>query len=126
MKTFIGAVLSFFLIVLGVQFYTHKVNHACDSLSATANQIKQSALEENWSGCKKGLDTFRVSWDSTHSWFSFFLYHKDINSVDETLKELEIYITCQSRERTAVTANVLSEFIRQLPDAERLTLENIF
>ena len=125
MKTFIGAMLTFFLIILGVQFYIHKTNDACETLATLTDKMTEAAVRKDWNAFGDEFLVFDSQWKSTSRWFSCFIYHKDIDFVEEALKELEIYMRYQDAERAATKTNVLSVFLRKLPENERLTIENI-
>lgn len=125
MKTFIGAMLTFFLIILGVHFYTQKTNETCNTLAHITDSMTEAVVREDWSALQNEFSVFNSEWKSNHLWFSCFIYHKDIDFVEETLKEIEIYIRYRDAERVAAKTNVLSVFLRQLPENDRLTIENI-
>ena len=125
MKSFVGAMIAFVIIVAGVQVYSVMLNRSVDAMEECVEQILTAADREDWQSCRNQLDCFLNHWETDKKWFAVFIHHEEMDFINEALYEIEMYIRYEKQAETAAKANVLKILLEHIPENERLTPENI-
>ena len=125
MKSFVGAMIAFVIIIAGVQVYSVMLNRSVDAMEECVEQILTAADREDWQSCRNQLDCFLNHWETAKKWFAVFIHHEEMDFINEALYEIEMYIRYEKQAETAAKANVLKILLEHIPENERLTPENI-
>lgn len=125
MKSFIGAVVAFVVVMFGIQIYTSALSRCTDTLEYYTEEIIVSADRLDWQACQNNFQEFLNHWNKAKKWFSVFIHHEEMDLINQALYEIEMYLRYEKQAETAAKANVLKILLEHIPENERLTLENL-
>lgn len=125
MKTFITAITVTILLLSGITSYLIYHNNTTKTFSDLTTKIISSVSKEEWDMCEEHIQKFEDKWKKQKNVLSAFTDHEDLDSVEQTLKELKESIRYKNKEDTSRYASVLLTMIERLEKNELPTWENI-
>ncbi|MBE7047895.1 MAG: DUF4363 family protein [Ruminococcaceae bacterium] len=125
MRTFIGAMVILFVIIIGAGIYMHWLNSTVQHLDANLDALITSVETSDWHSTYTGINQFLSNWDHIYPKLELFIHHNEIDKINTLLYEIKGYAHVKKREEFLVKAGVLQVLIRQLPIGEQITGENI-
>lgn len=126
MKTFLGAMVTFILIVTGIWFYSYALSDSIGKMEDYTDQIVKTAENEEWNECQNIFIKFKEHWTKKGKWLTGFIHHNDIHYVDEGIAELQVYIDFEDTELTVAKTATIKVRLKQISSGEDLSLENLF
>jgi len=126
MKTLIGALVTFSLLLAGAAIYTVTLDKTVDVLQNELTKLETKISVEDWHNCGKDADSFNAHWKKSEKWFELFVDHKQTDIVNRYWQETLGNIKCKNQSESIVCVGVLKELLRSISQNERLTPENIF
>lgn len=114
------------LIGLWVWFYYTSVdpvtNYYWDNLGMLSDLVKN----EEWVRAKADISTHTDKWYETKKLWIYFLNQKDIDSIDSSIRQLNIYIENEEKILAQAELEHLIVLFYVIDENECLSLENIF
>lgn len=92
MKIFIGALTALFVLVSGIVLFCIGVENVCDSLLADAENLESMILSEQSEQAQVLVSNMQEKWESNTALFMAFSEHNDINSVTDSLTDIENHL----------------------------------
>ena len=116
------------LIMIGIWawFYYGSVDpvttYYWDNLSTLAEIVKN----EDWERAKEDIKIYTDKWYEIKKTWIFFLNQRDLDSIDSSLRQLNIYIENEEKILAQAELEHLIVLFYVIDENESLTLENIF
>ncbi|NLK64283.1 MAG: DUF4363 family protein [Tissierellia bacterium] len=116
------------LIMIGIWawFYYGSVDpvttYYWDNLSTLAEIVKK----EDWERAKEDIKIYTDKWYEIKKTWIFFLNQRDLDSIDSSLRQLNIYIENEEKILAQAELEHLIVLFYVIDENESLTLENIF
>jgi hypothetical protein len=115
------------VLLLGGSLATYRyIETTSHSLENQLKTVEQSAAARKWENAQKELNTAQLRWDKTKNWWTVLLDHKEIDSIDISMKRLEKYIETQDVSLSLGEVSALKLLVNHINDTEKFTLRNIF
>lgn len=125
MKTFIVAMIIFLVMLIGTGIYIDWIDSVSENFANQSAAMHYVAESEDWEACKTQMAAFFEEWNQVYPRLEFFIHHKEIDTINNLLYELDGYIKVRDRDAFLVRNGVLQNMILLLPAGERLNWENI-
>jgi hypothetical protein len=93
-----------------------------DNLSTLAEIVKK----EDWERAKEDIKIYTDKWYEIKKTWIFFLNQRDLDSIDSSLRQLNIYIENEEKILAQAELEHLIVLFYVIDENESLTLENIF
>ena len=116
------------LIMIGIWawFYYGSVDpvttYYWDNLSTLAEIVKN----EDWERAKEDIKIYTDKWYEIKKTWIFFLNQRDLDNIDSSLRQLNIYIENEEKILAQAELEHLIVLFYVIDENESLTLENIF
>ena len=125
MKTFMIAIVIFLVMLIGTGIYINWIDSVSEEFAGRSAAMHDVAENENWPACKQKMAEFFCEWNRIYPRLEFFIHHKEIDTINNLLYELDGYIKVHDRDGFLVRNGVLQNLLLLLPVGERLNWENI-
>jgi hypothetical protein len=93
-----------------------------DNLSTLAEIVKK----EDWERAKEDIKIYTDKWYEIKKTWIFFLNQRDLDNIDSSLRQLNIYIENEEKILAQAELEHLIVLFYVIDENESLTLENIF
>ena len=82
--------------------------------------------KEDWEGVKRDIEAYTDTWYQTKELWTFFINQKDLDNIDSSIRQLNVYIENQDKILAQAELEHLIVLFYIIDENESLTLENIF
>ncbi len=125
MKTFIIAIVIFLVMLIGTGIYIGWIDSVSEKFASKSAAMHDDVKCENWDVCEAQMADFFDEWNQIYPKIEFFIHHKEIDTINNLLYELDGYIKVRDKDGFLVRNGVLQNMLLLLPVGERLNWENI-
>ena len=125
MKTFIVAMVIFLVMLVGTECYINWLDSVSEELAQQTAVMHDVVARDDWSACQEKMASFFKQWNQVYPRLEFFIHHKEIDTINNLLYELDGYVKVQDKDGFLVRNGVLQNLLLLLPTGERLNWENI-
>ena len=85
-----------------------------------------SLRAQQWGPTDTQLRKVTQEWEKTKSTWAIFLYHNEIDTIEQSLSKSREAVRCRDYTESAVELGNLQYFIKHVPKSEGLNFVNIF
>jgi hypothetical protein len=126
MKYYIYLLL-IFVGVLAFDFYViGALSHTAEDLTKNFEQIYKAINEENWQNAKAEFSQVEEKWNRHKKWWAMVIDHHEIDNIDTSFSRINEYLNHQNQALSAGELSVLKQFIKHIPETEKVCWKNIF
>ena len=126
MKQVIVIVLSLTLI-LSLNFWQCKyLKETGEYLLTDIRDIQNSLARKDYSSCEKSILELENTWKNVSTTWDIFGEHDDIESVEEAIESMKIYVKYEEEVELANEYTKLETRIKNVINTEKIALKNIF
>ena len=115
--------LTFLILGLLVQSY---LDQSADFLSRKLTGVEPDLKSLNWDQALNKLDSFAKAWKRTKPFWAVLTNHKEMDLIEEALIKTTKAVSTESYTDALINLSVLRNFIKHIPDKERLSIVNVF
>lgn len=126
MNRMVISVIALVLVVIAATAGLISLNHSCNRLANTLDEIKETAIEKDQD---KSIELTKKAvkiWSKEEKIISLLVDHREIDEVEETIKSLPVFARQDDMEKLEEKSSVAAERIRHIKDKEKISAENIF
>lgn len=87
--------------------------------------VEQALWAEDWQQAEAGLEQAEALWSKARRKWAMLIDHKDMDNIEISMVDLSGAIARRERDVALKEEGELVFFLRQIPDGERPTVENI-
>ena len=122
----ISIIILMLMIGAWAWFYYGSVDPVTTYYWDNLTHLSDLVRNENWERAKEDISTYTDKWYEVKKTWVFFLNQKDLDNIDSSLRQLNIYI--ENEEKTLAQAELehLIVLFYVVDENECLTIENIF
>ncbi len=122
----ISIIILMLMIGAWAWFYYGSVDPVTTYYWDNLTYLSDLVRNENWERAKEDISTYTDKWYEVKKTWVFFLNQKDLDNIDSSLRQLNIYI--ENEEKTLAQAELehLIVLFYVVDENECLTIENIF
>lgn len=120
-RIWVGVGFLVVLLIVGLSVM-QVTEHQLEALSQT---VQQAAEAESWAEAAALVQNAQANWNQQRHLMAAFADHEDIDTVDQIFAQLKIYQGHQTKTAHAAACAQLSEALKSLRDAQRLTWWNL-
>lgn len=122
----ISIIILMLMIGAWAWFYYGSVDPVTTYYWDNLTYLSDLVRNENWERAKEDISTYTDKWYEVKRTWVFFLNQKDLDNIDSSLRQLNIYI--ENEEKTLAQAELehLIVLFYVVDENESLTIENIF
>ncbi len=122
----ISIIILMLMIGAWAWFYYGSVDPVTTYYWDNLTYLSDLVRNENWERAKEDISTYTDKWYEVKRTWVFFLNQKDLDNIDSSLRQLNIYI--ENEEKTLAQAELehLIVLFYVVDENECLTIENIF
>jgi|SRR5690554_2271983 len=126
MRVFIGIILFFFLL-LGLSIYMEIViSRQSENLLMELDRLESEVIKYDFPALEKQVKKINQLWTDTRKVWVLLIDHQELDEFELSLARAKSYLENQDY-ITALTEIVqMKQIINQIPDKQRLSLENVF
>lgn len=126
MKQVVVIVLSCVLI-LSLNFWQCKyLKETGEYLLTDIRDIQNSLARKDYSSCEKSILELENTWKNVSTTWDIFGEHDDIESVEEAIESMKIYVKYEEEVELANEYTKLETRIKNVINTEKIALKNIF
>lgn len=126
MKQVVVIVLSLTLI-LSLNFWQCKyLKETGEYLLTDIRDIQNSLARKDYSSCEKSILELENTWKNVSTTWDIFGEHDDIESVEEAIESMKIYVKYEEEVELANEYTKLETRIKNVINTEKIALKNIF
>ncbi len=126
MKQVIVIVLALTLI-LSLNFWQCKyLKETGEYLLTDIRDIQNSLVRKDYSSCEKSILELENTWKNVSTTWDIFGEHDDIESVEEAIESMKIYVKYEEEVELANEYTKLETRIKNVINTEKIALKNIF
>jgi len=126
MKSFIGALAVLVLLLVVACIYADCLNDTVDALNESINELEASIRNEDWNRCAGLTQSLIADWKKAEKWMKMFIDHRQMDVINQTVYEMEGYISCKNHDDSAAKVVMLQNLLEHIPASEAILFENIF
>lgn len=87
--------------------------------------INSAIITGDWTAAHKASNSLVLGWHKTEPIWALFINHHEIDNITSSLLKAAEYINFNDNENASVYLSELQEFLKHIPDMEKLSLKNI-
>lgn len=126
MKYYVS-LLVIFIGILGLGFFIiNSLTHNTDKISENIDKASQAINDENWNQANKELDLVKEKWNQHKKWWAIIVDHQEIDNIDVSLARTCEYLNHQDPTLTAGELAALKQYLKHIPEIEKISWKNIF
>lgn len=114
------------LIGLWAWFYYTSVGPVTSYYWENLNKLSNIVTNGEWEEAKKNISSYSDKWYETKNLWIFFLNQKNLDNIDASIRQLNIYIENEDKILAQAELEHLIVLFYVIDENECLSLENIF
>lgn len=116
------------LLMMGIWawFYYGSVNPVTTYYWDNLEYLSSIVKNEDWETAKKDISIYTDKWHEVKKTWVFFLNQRDLDNIDSSIRQLNIYIENEEKILAQAELEHLVVLFYVIDENESLTLENIF
>ena len=116
------------LLMMGIWawFYYGSVNPVTTYYWDNLEYLSSIVKNEDWETAKKDISIYTDKWHEVKKTWVFFLNQRDLDNIDSSIRQLNIYIENEEKILAQADLEHLVVLFYVIDENESLTLENIF
>lgn len=116
------------LLMMGIWawFYYGSVNPVTTYYWDNLEYLSSIVKNEDWETAKKVISIYADKWHEVKKTWVFFLNQRDLDNIDSSIRQLNIYIENEEKILAQAELEHLVVLFYVIDENESLTLENIF
>lgn len=122
----ISFIILLLMIGLWAWFYFGSVDPVTTYYWDNLTNLSDIVRNEDWETAKKDISVYTDKWYEVKKIWVFFLNQKDLDSIDSSIRQLNIYIENEEKILAQAELEHLIVLFYVIDENECLTLENIF
>lgn len=126
MKGIVASFIIFIGVLVGIGFSVNYVNTTCSNLLSKNNQLENIVKQDNWeNGYNKSVKLLE-EWQKKYKVLSVFIHHQKIDTINNELLELTQYVKFKQKAEALSKIHVVKSNLKNIMQAEEITVQNIF
>ena len=125
MKTFVVAIIILIIMVTGSYIYVCWLDSTVVKLNESLQAMDAYVFAKDWTSCGMTMEEVNNQWKKAFPMLSYFMYHFDLDTINQTINEINRCIEIQNGDMFLIRNKKLQELLKQLTAAEELCIENI-
>jgi len=125
MRSFVAAMITLVVIVVGSILYTIYVNHISNELINQIDKISYSIDHKSWKETEKEYKSFRKHYEKHEKTLYLLITHEEIATMNTLDDALQSYITSHDKKNSLAYAAMLKFQFINIPQEEYLSFSNI-
>ncbi len=114
-------------LIVALSVYTQNLLYKESvKLNNTIEEIQDNVKDNRWDQASKGFKQVSNYWDSIKKTWSALIDHQEIENIDITLSRLKPLLETGDVSSALSEASVLHEYIKHIPEREKLSIDNLF
>jgi hypothetical protein len=94
-------------------------------MTSLLEEVKQSVEDNDWQSAEMKLESFTQEWEKRHFWWELLMDHAEVDMISNGLAYLESYLQSRNSAEALAEINVLFNYLKQIPEGEKLTIRNL-
>lgn len=125
MRVFIGIII-FFLFLLGLGVYMEIViSRQSEALLQTLDGLEMEVLKNDFAALEEQVKKLNQLWTATRKVWVLLIDHRELDEFELSLARAKSYLENQVYIFALTEIVQMKQIINQIPDKQRLSLENI-
>lgn len=126
MRVFIGIILFFFLL-LGLSIYMEIViSRQSENLLMELDRLESEVIKYDFPALEKQVKKINQLWTDTRKVWVLLIDHQELDEFELSLARAKSYLENQVYIFALTEIVQMKQIINQIPDKQRLSLENVF
>jgi hypothetical protein len=89
-------------------------------------EVKEAVQDSNWQLAEIKLKEFNQEWEKWHFWWELLMDHSEVDNISISLAYLQSYLETESPREALAEINAIFDYLKQIPEGEKLTIRNLF
>ncbi len=126
MKLITIITLLFLIIILSAVGSYFAIRSLADNLNNTLIQLEKNVENEEWEKAKKTYQKVEKQWDRAKKIVTLFIDHSDLRHLNISLTRIYSLIEIKEKKELLPEIKVVKDLVTDIPEEEKLSLNNIF
>lgn len=125
-RTYITIAVIILLLGAGGFWHSHYISQTAQHLTDKLSQVDEQLRLERWEAAIAEMEQLKQEWLETRQWWSVLLKHQEMDELEISLKQSEVYINAKNLTLSTAELSALRLLIDHISDTEILSFQNIF
>jgi len=126
MKFYLSLLITFILILCFGFFIIASLSQSAENITNNFTEISDAINEEDWQKAEEEFTSVKEEWTKHKKWWGMIIDHHEIDNIDTSFSRLDEYLNHQSPALSAGELSVLEQFLKHIPETEKISWKNIF
>jgi len=116
-----------FAFVLGLGFFViAALSQSAADITENFEKISTAINNEDWQKANAEFLLVKEKWDRHKKWWAMIIDHHEIDNIDTSFSRTNEYLNHRNPALAGGELSVLKQFIKHIPETEKISWENIF
>jgi len=125
MRSFIAALITLIVVIVGSIFYTIYVDHIANDLIKQIDKISYSIDKKGWKETEKEYKSFKKHYLIHEKTLYLLITHEQISTMNTLIDALSSYVASHDKKNSLAFSAMLKFQFINIPQEEYLSLSNI-
>lgn len=125
LRILLFCVIILLLIILSAFTAENYLRKDSQRLNRQAIRILNSIHSSSWSSAQKYGTSLEREWFDAEKIWAVFVNHHEIDNITSALIKAKVYLQYRDEKNTTAYLEELMEYLRHVPDLERLSIRNV-
>ena len=125
MRSLFTVILGFVLLFAISIVTNYNLEKTSDILQLELNTAEEHLLTEDWNQALVQIEDIEYKWSQYKSWWAIFLNHATLNNIEISISRLKQHILTENRSLSLAELHELLILLKDIPESEKLKLNNI-
>jgi len=114
------------IIILSAVGSYYAIRALTNNLNNTLIQLEKNVVNEEWSKAEKTYQEVKKQWDRAQKIITLFIDHSDLRHLNISLNRISRLIEIKNKNELLPEIDVVKDLVTDIPEEEKLSLNNIF
>lgn len=125
MKPLLISIALVAVYLFGAAYLYSEIEETSKLFSENLVKIQNLVRKEDWEESKKLYDAFKEEWEPTSTLWMTYLGHSDIDSIEEAIREADVYFEVSDVAGTLENLSKLNYYLEHIYEKEKISWYNI-
>ncbi|MEL7566031.1 MAG: DUF4363 family protein [Dehalobacterium sp.] len=126
MKFYLSLIITFILILCFGFFIIGSLTQSAENITNNFAEISDAINEEDWPKAEEQFTSVKEEWTQYKKWWAMIIDHHEIDNIDISFSRVDEYINHQNPALAAGELSVLEQYLKHIPETEKISWKNIF
>lgn len=125
MRPLLISVVLVAIYLFGATYLYSEIEKTSVAFSEELLEIQNLVKEDNWEESKELFNAFKKRWQPTSTLWMTYIGHHDIDSVEEAIRETDVYLKVEDVAGTLENLSKLTYHLEHIYEKEKINWYNI-